>query len=173
MLEKTLQIVAACAVWINYAGEILKKDKRFYKQKNKQLLNALLDNNINIIKESKHTEALVMNNPKIKANLEMHYREITGEDIVYETDSAVEDLNLMQEMFGTFLEIYLSRDTVSLVEFFIQLRSIRDKEKLYTEQELKWFCGTIASKVCSNTVHPDVINSALEDIKTLKFKKEH
>ena len=33
MLEKTLQIVAACAVWLNYAGEILKEDKRFYKQK--------------------------------------------------------------------------------------------------------------------------------------------
>lgn len=173
MLEKTLQIVAACAVFINYAGEVLKKDKRFYKQKNKQLLNALLNNNIQIIKESEHTEALVMKNPKIKANLEMHYKQITGEDIVYETDSAVEDLNMMQEMFGIFLEIYLSRDTVSLVKFFIQLQSIRDNEKLYTEQELKWFCQTIASTVCSNTVDKSVIDSTLEDIKNLKFKKEY
>ena len=173
MLEKTLQIVAACAVWLNYAGEILKEDKRFYKQKNKQLLNALLDNNIKIIEESKHTEALVLNNPEIKANLETHYKKITGEDIIYDTDSAVEDLNLMQEMFGTFLEIYLQKDTVSLVEFFIQLRSIRDNEKLYTEQELKWFCQTIASTVCSNTVDKSVIDSTLEDIKNLKFKKEY
>lgn len=172
MLEKTLQIVAACAVWLNYAGEILKKDKRFYKHKNKQILNALLDNNIDIIKENANTEALVMKNPNIKANLEKHYKDITGEDIIYDTDSAVEDLNIMQEMFGVFLEIYLTRDTVSLVEFFIQLRSIRDKERLYTEDELKWFCQTIASKVCSNNVHSDVVNAALDDIKSLKFKKE-
>jgi hypothetical protein len=173
MLEKTIQIVAACAVWLNYAGEILKKDNRFYKHKNKQLLNALLNNNLPIIKQSMHTEALVLNNPNIKANLEKHYKDITGEDIVYDTDSVVEDLNIMQEMFGVFLEIYLTSSTPALVEFFIQLRSIRDKERLYTEEELKWFCQTVSSKVCSNSVHPDVVNDVLQEIKDLKFKKEY
>ena len=131
MLEKSMQIVAACAVWLNYAGEILKKDKGFYKQKNKMLINNLLDSNMDVIKRSEKTEALVMNNPKIKRNLEIHYKEITGETLVYDTDSAVEDLNMMQEMFGLFLEIYLTTSTVDLVKFFIQLRAIRNRERTF------------------------------------------
>ena len=170
MLEKSMQIVAACAVWLNYAGEILKKDKGFYKQKNKMLLNNLLDSNIEVIKRSEKTEALVMNHPKIKRNLELHYKEITGENIVYDTDSAVEDLNMMQEMFGLFLEIYLSTSTVDLVKFFIQLRSIRNKEKLYTEQELLWFTEQVSKKVCKNTVDADFVKSTLKEIQELKYE---
>ena len=170
MLEKSMQIVAACAVWLNYAGEILKKDKGFYKQKNKMLLNNLLDNNLDVIRRSEKTEALVLNNPKIKRNLELHYKEITGESIVYDTDSAVEDLNLMQEMFGIFLEIYLTTSTVDLVTFFIQLRAIRNKERLYTEEELLWFTEQISKKVCNNTVDVDFIKTTFKEINELKYK---
>lgn len=165
-----MQIVAACAVWLNYAGEILKKDKGFYKQKNKMLLNALLDSNLEVIKKSEKTEALVLNNPKIKRNLEFHYKQLTGETLVYDTDSAVEDLNMMQEMFGLFLEIYLTTSTVDLVKFFIQLRSIKNKEKLYTEEELLWYTEQISKKVCNNTVDVEFIKTTFKEINNLEYQ---
>jgi hypothetical protein len=136
MKEKALQIIAFCSIFTHYAAELLKKDVKWFRHKNKQLLLQLIDENVKTIKEYENCKALLFQDKDVKLNLELHHKAITGKDVDYDKEAIEEDLNIIQELFGIFLEIYLKTAPFEMINLSIILRNFRDGKRLYTEDEV-------------------------------------
>jgi hypothetical protein len=136
MKEKALQMVAFCSIFISYAAEMLKKDTKWFRHKNKQLLLQLINENVETIKQYENSKALLFQDPDVKLNLELHHKAITGQEINYDKEAIEEDLNIIQELFAIFLEIYLKTAPYQLINLSIILRNFRDGKRIYTQEEV-------------------------------------
>lgn len=162
MKERALQIIAVAAYWLNYGGSLLKKDTRFYKKKNAELLDAFLLNNRKSLEGYEKTKVLFVQDPVVKKNLEEHFKKLTGRETVYSKEAIEDDLNMMQDIFNVFLNIYMFNSTYDLVNFYIVLKTLEAKKPVFTSEEVLAYMQLIKSGA-------ETVDGVIDKVKNHKY----
>lgn len=146
-----------------YVGDILKQDNKFYKQKNKQLLKQLLQNNTALLLQYQKVQELLFQSDETKKVYEDLYQKETGEALEYDKNIVLEDFDLIENIFRLFLRNYLTANDTDLISMFVALNSIKNKEKLLTEKELGIFSKKLLAFFVNYEVDDNKIKTFIQE----------
>jgi hypothetical protein len=163
LLDKVMQIVGAATILLNYAGEYLKGDKSFYKQKNKRILNSLIYENSDWIRNDDKIRGLLFDDKEIKATMEARYKFLTGEPISYSDETIENNLTMSQDIFSLFIAIFLQNDNDTLVDFYILLKNFNDGNRTFYRRDLEWHLREFSNGLVNYEVNPEVVTKYLNN----------
>lgn len=146
-----------------YVGDILKQDNRFYKQKNKQLLKQLLENNTALLLQYKKVQNLLFKSDETKKVYEDLYFKETGEPLDYDKNIVLEDFDLIENIFRLFFRNYLTASDNDLIILFQALNNIKNKEKLFTEKEIEIFSKKLLKSFVNYEVDTQKIKTFIKE----------
>jgi hypothetical protein len=165
-LDKMMQVVAAATIWMNFAAKYLKENKLFYKQKNKNLLNALVFENSDWIKEDDKIRALLFKDKDIHASMQARFEFLTGEKYMYDRETVEDNITVSQDIFSLFISIFLACDNNNLVDFYILLNNFNDRKRLYSEKDLKYHLEAFTNECVINyKINPSIVEGYVEKLK--------
>ena len=127
---KGIGLLLSALSFIEIGGKILKEDTKFYRKKNKQLLNTLIESNSELIKERDLLFNLIQSDMVIEESSKILDYELDKEGIVdlYTTE---------QKLLSNFIFLYLSlKSDTDLIDTFIITEELRKGNKVYTQVEL-------------------------------------
>lgn len=165
-LDKMMQVVAAATIWMNFAAKYLKDNKLFFKQKNKKLLNALVYENSDWIKEDDKIRALLFEDPEIHASMQARFEYLTGEKYLYDRETVEDNITVSQDIFSLFISIFLACDNNNLVDFYVVLNNFNDRKRVFSEKELAHHLETFTNECVINyKINPEVVADYVEKLK--------
>lgn len=147
MEGKAAQIVAASATFMNYAAGMMKKDNKIYKQKNKQMINNFVRANQEALCEYDKVRALLTDSPELRTTYEKVYKEMTGEEIEYTPELADDELNLVQDLFGLFVKLFIKANDGDLANMFSTLSTMDKGGRIVLNNEMPGFVKGILDQV--------------------------
>jgi hypothetical protein len=127
-------IACLSAIYMDMAGRMLKEDSRFYKQKNKQMLNDLMNANQSILFEIEMVHKFMDDNPQY---IEAFAKERGDSEI--EVECLHEAINIQRRIAGNFAGALLNSDDNKIFELDLYLENLVNGKKLYTEEELNYY----------------------------------
>ena len=122
-------LIAACT-FIEIGGDIVKENHKFYKKKNKQLLNNLINSNLDLIEQRELLFNLLSSEKVLQESSKI---------LNYELDKeSIEDLyTTEQKLLSNFIYLYLNlKSDTELIDTFIITEELRKGKKVYTQVEL-------------------------------------
>lgn len=163
MNNKGLTMSAGLLVLTEYIGGILKEDTIFYKKKNKQLLNNLLEHNATQLKELNRVTDLMLHDDRVRKIYEKMYEDETGNILEYDSSIILEDLSLINNLFRLFIRLYAVGTDQDLLELFIMLKAKNDKQKVLSGKEIDIFAKRLLEKFVNYSVEEKNIKEFIDN----------
>lgn len=114
------------------ASETLKKDDAFYKQKNKQLLNQLIESNNGVLRANDRLKNLI-DAPQFTQEV----KEANNEDALEVGDLSL-NLTLEQEVMSRFMFLFVTSTNSTIHNLDLVLSNLSQNRRLYTQEEVDY-----------------------------------
>jgi len=126
-IEKGISLSLVAYMLLQQAGIYLKSDGKYYKNKSKRLLDALLNDSKDIFYNIDNLRRLAIpKNILRKVEKEMGYE--------VEEEVMNEELTTSQKIFTNLVTLYMTSDTSQLYDLELYTTNLVNKKKLYTEE---------------------------------------